>query len=562
MPLRSQELLHKLDGAFARVLLKCMGYTDSDIKKPLIGIANSWNTLCPGHFNLRQVSEHVKKGIKEAGGTPLEFGVIGACDGLAQMHEGMRYILPTREIIANSIEAMVKAHPIDAIVMLGSCDKIVPGMLIAAVRLDIPAILVNGGPMLSNKYEKWNAYGGDKIDTASIMEAVELVRTGKMSEADFKDLTDAAAAGPGSCQFLGTANSMCCLAEALGLVLPGTAMIPAVDKERLRTGYLAGEAIMHLLEHGITAKQIINKQSLENAIMVMSAIGGSTNIVLHSLALAYEAQIEFDIDDIGELSAKTPQIASIMPASKYDATDFHLAGAVPAVMKELKALLNSQCMTVSGKSVSENISDAKITNPDIIKTIDNPFAKEGGLIVLYGNLAPEGAVTKTAAIEKDMLFFEGPAKVFDGELETIKGIRAGKIAAGDVIVIRYEGPKGGPGMPEMWAPLKLLAGAGLLSKVAVITDGRFSGSNSGLGVGYISPEAQEAGPLAALKDGDLITIDIKKRKLSADIPQERLKSIKARPVRQYKGYLGLYSKIVSSASKGAIINPENITTCK
>jgi len=556
--LRSKKLLTRPDGSICRALFKCMGYKEHDLDKPIVAIANSWSTLCAGHFNLRKVSDYVKKGIEEAGGTAVEFGVIGACDGMAQMHKGMRYILPTRELIANDIEAMVHAHPIDAVVMLGSCDKIVPGMLIAAARLDIPAILVNGGPMKSKKFTKWNAFGADKMDIASVSQAAELFRTGKMTEQDFLELENAAAGGPGSCQFLGTANSMCCFAEALGMALPATSTIAAESKERLEVGYLAGKSVMSLLQQQITAKQIITRKTIDNAVAVMMAIGGSTNIVLHSLALAYEAGISFSLSDIADLSNNTPQIASIMPASKYDMTDFHQAGGIPAVIKQIASHINLQAITVSTKTVAENISQAQVINSNIIKSTSNPFSHDGGLVVLYGNIAPQGAVTKKAAIPKNMFFFEGPAKVLDSELDAVNQIRNGNIHPGDVLVIRYEGPKGGPGMPEMFLPLQILAGAGLADKAAVITDGRFSGSNRGLAVGYISPEAQQAGPLAALKNGDIITIDIKNRKLSADIEPERFKEIKTAPARNHRGYLGLYSKIVSSAAKGAVINIENI----
>lgn len=554
MPLRSKKLLTRPDGAMYRTLFKCMGYKDHNLDKPIIAIANSWSTVCPGHFNLRKVSDYVKKGIEESGGTAVEFGTIGACDGLAQMHEGMRYILPSRELIANDIESMVKAHPIDAVVMLGSCDKIVPGMLMAAARLDIPSILVNGGPMMSKRFAKWNAFGGDKMDVSSVFEAGELVRAGKMSEKVFLELENAAVGGVGSCQFLGTANSMCCFAEALGMALPGTSTIPAEQKERLQVGRLAGKCIMNLLKNSITAKKIITKKSIENAVAVMMAIGGSTNIVLHSLAIAHEADVNFTLEDIARLSYKIPQLTAIIPSSKYDMADFHDAGGVPAVMKQLGNHIYDNHITVSGKTVAQNISQAKIENPDVIKNIDSPIAQTGGLVVLYGNIAPDGAVTKKAAIPENMLFFEGPARVFDSEAEAVEGIRSGSVHPRNVVVIRYEGPKGGPGMPEMWAPLKILAGAGLAQKVAVITDGRFSGSNSGLAVGYISPEAQEGGPLAALKDTDHIIIDIRNKKLSADIPSERLSSITVKPIRQYRGYLGLYSKVVSSAAKGAVID--------
>ena len=558
MELRSQKLLGRPDGSMYRSLLKCMCYTDSDLDKPIIAIANSWSTVCPGHFNLRTVAEHVRRGIADGGGTAVEFGVIGACDGLAQMHEGMRYILPTRELIAGDVEAMVKAHPIDGLVLLGSCDKIVPGMLMAASRLDVPTVFVNGGPMVSRPFAKWNAFGGEKMDISSVVEAAELARTGRMSEEDFRELEDAAAGGPGSCQYLGTANSMCCFAEALGMSPTGSATIPATDEARLQAGYHAGKAVMDLLERGITAKQIITRASIENAIAVMMAIGGSTNIVLHALALAYEAGIDLTLADVAALSDRVPQVASIMPASKYDLEDFHLAGGVPAVMKEIVESLATASMTVSGRSVAENLRAAETTNRDVIKTAGQPVSATGGLVILYGNVAPDGAVTKRAAIPPHMLLFEGPARIFDSEAETMDAIHAGKVAAGDVVVIRYEGPKGGPGMPEMYAPLKMLAGAGLGQQVGVITDGRFSGSNSGLAVGYISPEAQAGGPLAALIDGDRITIDVENRTLSAAMPAGRLESIRVKPPRRYKGYLGLYSKVVSSAAEGAIIDPDRI----
>lgn len=558
MELRSRRLLARPEGGMFRALFKSMDYDDRDLEKPIVAIANSWSSICPGHYNLREVSERVKAGIHEAGGTAVEFGVIGACDGLAQRHEGMRYILPTRELIAADVETMIQAHPIDAVALLGSCDKIVPGMLMAAARLDVPAVLVCGGPMCSKKYAKWNAFGGDRMDISSVMEAAELVNAGKMSEADFLELEQAAAGGPGSCQYLGTANSMCCFAEALGMSLPGTATIPAVSRDRLEAGRLSGKAVMKLVDEGITARRIINREGIENAVMIMSAIGGSTNSVLHALAIAHEANVAFSLKDLGEISKRIPQIASVLPASKYDVTDFHEAGGVRAVMRELGDLLHTESLTVSGRTTVENVACAKTRNRNVIKTTNEPFARGGGLVVLYGNLAPDGAVTKKAAIPGHMLFFEGPARVFDGEQDAIDGIRTGRVHAGDVVVIRYEGPKGGPGMPEMYSPLKTLAGAGLLEKAAVVTDGRFSGSNNGLAVGYVSPEAQEGGPLAALGDGDLITIDVQGGRLSASVPDERLKSIKVRPVRPRKGYLGLYSMIVSSASEGAIIDPERV----
>ena len=556
--LRSKRLLARPHGALCRALFKCAGHLEQDLDKPIIAIANAWSTVCPGHFNLRDVSDNVKRGIMDSGATAVEFGVIGACDGLAQMHEGMRYILPMRELVANDIEAMVKAHPIDAVVMLGSCDKTVPGMLMAAARLDVPVIFVNGGPMKSGFFSKWSPYGGEKVDISAIIEAVGLVASGKMSRDDFAELEEAAASGPGSCQMLGTANSMCCFAEAIGLSLPGSATISADDQARMQAGYLSGKAICRLLRDGITARRIINQSSIENTLKVMSAIGASTNIVLHTLALAYDAGVSLSLSKLAELMSEVPQIVAIIPASKYDMADFHAAGGVPAVMQELMGYLKGDLITVSGKTVGENARGAQVTNTELIRSLSNPFASDGGLTVLYGNLAPEGAISKKAAIPREMLFFKGPARVYDSEADTIDAIYNGKVVPGDVVVIRYEGPAGGPGMPEMCGPLKLLAGASLADKVALITDGRFSGSNSGLAVGHISPEAQKGGPIAAIEKGDLITIDVLNRELSAHVPAERLKHIRIKPRRHYKGYLGLYSKLVCSAAKGAIIDLEEI----
>lgn len=548
---RSKDILHFPEWALNRSLYKSMGYTDQDLVKPLVAVVNSWNTVVPGHYNLREVSEAVKAGIREAGGTPVEFGTIAACDGIAQGHEGMRYILPTRDLIANDIEMMIQAHRFDGMVLLGSCDKIVPGMLMAAARLDIPSILVNGGPMLPGHFK------GKDTDSSIVQESLGALKAGEMTEAEYLELENCACPGPGSCAMLGTANTMCCLAEAMGMALPGSATIPAVDAGRLRAAQESGRVIVDLIQKGITAGQIITKESLANAVRVSSAIGGSTNVALHLPAIAYEADVEFNLEWFHQLSQETPHIAGIMPATEYDLADFHAAGGVPAVMKEISSLINTDCLTVTGKTVLENVKQVAIKDPRVIKTMDNPFHANGGLAVIRGNLAPNGAVTKPAAISSDLLTFRGPARVFDSEQLAIAAIEAGRIQPGDVVVIRYEGPKGGPGMPEMFKPMKLLVGLGLAKKVALVTDGRFSGSNNGCFVGHISPEAMEGGPLALVQEGDLVDIDIPNRQLNVDLSPEELAKRKenwqAPAPRVTKGYLALYARITESADKGAII---------
>ncbi|MEG6520739.1 dihydroxy-acid dehydratase [Desulfotomaculum sp. 1211_IL3151] len=548
---RSKEILHFPDWALNRSLYKSMGYTDEDLDKPLVAVVNSWNNVVPGHYNLREVSEAVKAGIRAAGGTPVEFGTIAACDGIAQGHEGMRYILPTRDLIANDIEMMIQAHRFDGMVLLGSCDKIVPGMLMAAARLDIPAIFVNGGPMLPGHFQ------GKDTDSSIVQESLGTLKAGEMTMAEYKELENCACPGPGSCAMLGTANTMCCLAEAMGMALPGSSTIPAVDASRFRAAQQSGRVIVDLIKRGITTGQIITKESLANAVRVSSAIGGSTNVALHIPAIAYEAKVDYDLEWFHELSQGTPHIAGIMPATEYDLADFHVAGGVPAVMKELASVLNTNCLTVTGKTVLENVQTAVIKDSRVIKTMTEPFHQNGGLAVIKGNLAPNGAVTKPAAIASELLKFCGSARVFDSEQLAIEAIEAGKIQPGDVVVIRYEGPKGGPGMPEMFKPMKLLVGMGLAKKVALITDGRFSGSNNGCFVGHISPEAMEGGPLALVQEGDSIDIDIPNRLLNIKVsPAElaaRQEKWQAPAPRVTRGYLALYARITESADKGAII---------
>jgi dihydroxy-acid dehydratase len=549
---RSRDILEGHEGATARGLYKSMGYSDYDLARPLVGIANSWNRVVTGHYNLNLVSDYVKQGIFQAGGTPVEFGVIAACDGIAQGHSGMHYILPTRDLIANDVEMMVEAHRLDAVVLLGSCDKIVPGMLMAAARLDIPAILVAGGPMVGGcKFE------GRQADTTSVTEALGMLMAGKIDEEAYRNLENCGGPGCGSCAFLGTANTMCCLAEGLGMSIPGSATIPANRADRLRAAQESGRQIVRLIEKGTTARQIINRKGIENAIRLNSAIGGSTNAILHMLAIAYEADCDLTVDDFEELSRTTPHIAKMNPAAAPTVPDFHEAGGVPAVMKEILLLLHGDALTVSGKTVAENVAKARILDDGIIKTMKAPWSKSGGLAVLRGNLAPNSAITKPAAIKPEMHTFTGKARCFDSEEAANQAILDGGVSEGQVVVIRYEGPKGGPGMREMYKAMKLLYGRGLSLKTALVTDGRFSGTNNGCFVGHVSPEAAEGGPLAIVRDGDRITIDIPNRKLELHVSDEEVKARLGkwkRPEAKFKkGYLALYSRLAESADKGAII---------
>jgi dihydroxy-acid dehydratase len=552
MQLRSQKILKRPEWSINRAYYKSMGYSDSDLEKPLIGIANAWSTAVPGHYNLRQVSDAVREGIRAAGGTPVEFGVIGACDGIAEGHEGMRYILPTRDIIAHSIELMVQAHQYDGLVLLGSCDKIVPGMLMAAARLDLPAILVNGGPMMGGPQ-----IHGRKADTTSIIEGVGRLKRGELSEAELVRMEDACAPTCGSCSFLGTANTMCCVAEAMGMSLTDSAMIPATAAGRLHAAQASGRVIVDLIRKGITARQIINRASIENAVRLASAIGGSTNVALHLPAIAYEAGTNFDIGLFDDVSRSTPLIAKMNPAASCNVIDFHESGGVPVVMHEIARLLHLEAITVTGRTIGENIRGYRSPDNDVIKTFDRPFSTSGGLAVLYGNLAPQSAVTKPAAIRSDMLVFSGPARVFDSEAAANAAILAEAVRPGDVVVIRYEGPKGGPGMPEMFKAMKLLHGLGLSDKVALVTDGRFSGTNNGCFIGHISPEAMEGGPIALVADGDVIDIDIPGKRLEVKVDGAELDRRRARwqppAARVASGYLYLYSQLAQSADKGAII---------
>ena len=552
MTWRSKDILERPEWSMNRALYKSMGFSDYDLDQPLVGIANSWNRVVPGHYNLRQVSEYVQQGIRQAGGTPVEFGVIAACDGIANGHAGMHYILPTRDLIANDVEMMIEAHRLDAVVLLASCDKIVPGMLMAAARLDIPAIMVVGGPM-----EGGCEFDGRASDTTSLTEGLGMLKSGKIDEATYRELEDRATPTCGSCSFLGTANTMCCVAEAMGLCLPGSATIPATHAERLRSAQESGRQIVALVKQGITSGQILNQQGIENGIRVNAAIGGSTNAALHIPAIGYEADCEITMDLFEELSRSTPYVAKMNPAAPLNVPDFHDAGGVPAVMKEILEQLHGEALTVTGKTVAENVAQARTSNRDIIRTVLDPWSKEGGVAILRGNLAVDTAITKPAAIVPEMHKFEGKARCFDSEEKANQAILDGDVKEGEVVVIRYEGPKGGPGMREMYKAMKLLYGKGLALKTALVTDGRFSGTNNGCFVGHISPEAAEGGALAIVEDGDLITIDIPNRNLHLHVPDEEIERRLAkwqRPEPKFKkGYLALYARLAESADKGAII---------
>jgi dihydroxy-acid dehydratase len=534
-----------------RALFKASGLTESDLKKPLIAVVNSWNEIVPGHIHLRKIAEAVKTGIRSKGGTPLEFNTIAICDGIAMAHSGMRNPLPSREVIADSVELMVNAHMFDAMVCVASCDKIVPGMLMATCRLNIPTIFVTGGPMLPGNYK------GKKICISDLFENVSAVKSGKLSEKDFLEMENAACPGPGSCAGLYTANTMSCLTEALGLSLPGCGTTPAIYTQKLAIAHKSGQQIMKLLEENITPDKIVTRKSIDNAIRVDLAIGGSTNTVLHLPAIANEMGIPLSIDRFDELSRETPHLCNMNPAGPFYIKDLHEAGGVQAVMKELASLLNLDCLTVSGKTVKENLKTTGRIRDDVIRSLENPVHREGGIAILKGNLAPEGAVVKQSAIDADMLKFTGSAKVFNCEEEAIKAIENDSITSGDVVVIRYEGPRGGPGMREMLGATSALVGKGLTSSVALVTDGRFSGITRGPCIGHVSPEAAQGGPIAVIENGDKIRIDIPARKLDLmlddGIIRKRLRSWKPVEAKVKRGYLFRYSKLVGSAAQGAII---------
>lgn len=535
-----------------RSLIKACGYTDEDIKKPFIGIVNSFTEIVPGHIHLRNLAEAVKKGVYTAGGTAFEFNTIAIDDGIAMGHEGMKYSLPSREIIADSVESMAMAHAFDGLILITSCDKIVPGMLMGAIRLNIPFIVLTGGPMLPGEVE------GGRYDLIDVFEAVGQYEVGKISEDQVYKLENYACPGAGSCAGMFTANSMACISEALGLTLPYGATIPAVYAERVRFAKYVGERIVELVKKDIKPKDILTKEAFENAIMVDLALGGSTNTILHLLAIAHEVQPGLiTLDDFDRLSSEVPHIASLRPGGIHYMSDLHKAGGIPGVMKVLESKIRD-VITVSGKTTKQIISEVKYIDHNVIRPIDNPVHKEAGLRILRGTLAPDGAVVKIGAVDPKMYKHEGPARVFDSEEDAMKAILSKKIKPGDVVVIRYEGPSGGPGMREMLSPTSAIMGMGLGDSVALITDGRFSGGTRGPCIGHVSPEAIAGGPIALVKEGDIISIDmIEKRldiKVSQDELEKRRKEWKKPEPKVKHGYLARYSKLVSSADKGAVVN--------
>jgi dihydroxy-acid dehydratase len=532
-----------VENAPKRSLLKAMGYTDRQIAGPLVGIVNSYNEIVPGHIHLQSVARAVKDGVLSNGGTPMEFNTIAVCDGLAMGHEGMKYSLCSRELIADSIECMVKAHRFDALVFIPNCDKIVPAMLMAAARLDLPCIFVSGGPMLST----------DGSDLNTVFEAVGSIKAGTLSQAELMQIEDTACPGCGSCSGMFTANSMNCLCEALGMALPGNGTIPSVFAQRIRLAKEAGFRVMELSKKDIRPSHIMTERAFHNALTVDMALGCSSNSVLHLFAVANERGIELNLNMVNEISGKTPNLCRLAPAGEYHLQDLHFAGGVPAVMNELGALLYRDEITVTGRTVGENVQDAQVKNSEVIQL----YSRTGGLAVLFGNLAPNGAIVKRSAVKAQMLDFTGTARVFDCEEDAIDAIYCGRIQKGDIVVIRYEGPAGGPGMREMLNPTSAIAGMGLDSDVALITDGRFSGATRGAAIGHISPEAAAGGLIAYVQDSDKIHIDIENNSLTLLVPDEeinrRRQKMSLRPQRNLSGYLKRYSKAVSSADKGAII---------
>ena len=536
-----------------RSLFKALGFTDEEIARPIIGVVNSANTLIPGHMNLDSIIEAVKTGITMSGGTAQEFSTIGICDGIAMNHIGMKYSLASRELIADSIEAVCMAHSFDGLVLVPNCDKIIPGMIMAALRLNIPSILISGGPMLAGKFR------GRDIDLSNCFEAVGMHKAGKYSLSDLEEIENESCPTCGSCAGMFTANSMNCLSEAIGIALPGNGTIPAVFSKRLRLAKTAGIKIMDLVSRDIKPRDIINLDSIKNALAVDMAVGCSTNTILHLTAIAKEAKASFSLELVNEISKKTPNLCRISPAGSHHVEDLYWAGGIQAIMGELLAnrMIDGELITASGNKVKKNVAGLKILNEEVIRKISNPHTKDGGLAILWGNLAPEGCVVKKSAVDPGMMHHRGKAKIFNSEEDAQDAILNGKIVKGDVVVIRYEGPKGGPGMREMLAPTSTLAGMGLDKDVALITDGRFSGASKGASIGHISPEAQAGGPIALLEEGDIIEIDINDNKINALVSDSELAKRKEKwnpPELKIKdGYLYRYAKLVSSASKGAVL---------
>ena len=537
--MRSDEMKSGIERAPHRALLKALGLTDKDIAKPFIGVANSFTTIVPGHIHLKNIGEVVKAGIVEAGGTPFEFNTIAVCDGLAMGHQGMRYSLPSRELIADSVEVMVQAHRLDGVVLISNCDKITPGMLMAAARLAIPAISVTGGAMESG------TFNGEKVGVSNVFEGMGKVIAEKMTPEELARLENVACPGCGSCNGMFTANTMACLTEALGMSLPYCATALATNAAKLRIAKETGEKIVELTCRNLKPSQILKREAFENAVAVDMALGGSTNSVLHLSAIARETGISLPLKVFDEISRQVPHLCDMVPSGPYDMEDLDNAGGLPALMKELSPLLNVDALTVTGQTVHENLQNAKVSNDNVIRQLAKPVHKGGGIAILSGNLAPKGAVVKTVAVSPKMLKHTGPARVFDSEKDSVSAMKKREIQPGDVIVIRYEGPKGGPGMPEMLVPTATIAGMGLSESVALVTDGRFSGATRGPCIGHVAPEAAEGGPIAVIQNGDAITIDISNRALNVDLTEQeirkRLEAWKPKPPRVTKGYLTRYS---------------------
>jgi len=549
---KSEAVKKGIERAPHRSLLYALGCTRADMAKPFIGIISSFSEVVPGHTHLLEISNAVKAGVFEAGGVPFEVNTIAVCDGIAMNHAGMKYSLPSRELIANSAEVVAEAHAFDALVFVTNCDKVVPGMIMAALRVNVPAIVLSGGPMLAGHLD------GKKLDLNSVFEGVGAVASGKMSEEELLALEAMACPGCGSCAGMFTANTMNCLTEVLGLGLPGNGTIPAVDIRRRHLAKEAGRQVMKLLHKNIRPLDIVNRDAIYNAFIVDMALGGSSNTVLHLMAIAHEAGIDFPLVKINEISEHTPYLCSLRPAGNYHIEDLDAAGGIPAVMKEVAGLLKTNLKTVTGKTIAENIAGTKVLNNDVIRPITEPKSEKGGLVMLFGNLAPEGGVVKRAAVAPEMMVHRGPARVFESEEAATAAIRNNKIKAGEVIVIRYEGPKGGPGMREMLTPTSILSGAGRDKEVALITDGRFSGATRGAAIGHVSPEAASKGPIAALRDGDIISIDIPNYKLNVELTDSelagRLAQLPDFEPRVKRGYLKYYAEKVCSASTGAVFS--------
>lgn len=552
--MRSDLMKAGLERAPHRSLFKALGLSDADLERPIIGIACSCNEIVPGHVHLHEIAEEAACGVREAGGTPLIFHTIGVCDGIAMGHLGMKYSLPSRELIADSVEVMATAHPFDGLVLVPNCDKIVPGMLMAAGRLDLPTVMVSGGPMRAGIWQ------GRQVDLITVFEAIGRVRRGEMTEEELKELEEAACPGCGSCSGMFTANTMNCLAEALGIAPPYNGTAPADSAERRRLACIAGRMVVELVRRGITARKILTREALLNAISLDMALGGSTNTVLHLPAIAKEAGVEISLDDFDRISERTPNICKLSPASeKHIVEDLHRAGGIPAALSRLLegGLINGETLTVAGKTLAENIEEKKVLDEEVIRPLDNPHSPDGGIAILKGSLAPEGAVVKRSAVASEML---GErllrARVFDSEEEAVEAILGGRIKPGEVVVIRYEGPRGGPGMREMLAPTSAVVGMGLDKEVALVTDGRFSGGTRGAAIGHISPEAAEGGPIALVKEKDKILVDIRGKRLDLLVDELELSRRREHwtPLEPKirRGYVARYAKIVTSASTGAV----------